>query len=898
MSVDNYKTKAEKSKAQKARKKGRLRFLLKLIGGSILTALIGLIIVAALFEKQIAEMVIGALNKQLKTELHVSEASLSLIWKFPQAAVYLNDAQIEGTGGQEEKLLDVGSISLQCSTLGLLMGNYNFTSIAINNGALFIYSDKKGNVNYDIFKPSEKATTSESTDLNLSISNATLSNVAIHYVDEASSYDIKVKAKSAYFEGDFIIDNVLNENKHTMTSYAELYSEYITVGETTYMKGTDLAYDGAVDLDLAAEIYSFERIKLYIQGNEFKVNGSIAKAEKGTEYNMVFDSENALLGSLLQLIPEQFAATLGQFQSNGKLSFDARINGIATKRNAPIIEVKFGLKDGRITHPNMEGSMKNVNFDVHFTNGNGIDDQTAKLNLIDFQAHLNNQPINLSWEMIGLENPTINMGLDGKIPLNAVYGFFGEQVTEGNGWLDIAKLSLKGRLKDMISMYRIPRVQLDGLINFEQAYLLVNDIPATIESGQLSLENNTFNVSNVTLKTSESDAVLNGEFHNVLPVLLSDSLNSQNAKLTFQASLHAQKMDVDELLAIGSGHSTEEIEAAPLAEQDSLTKETYESREHRTSFLKGSFITNIVNFKYGNVLAQNFNGEVEFNNSTMQLKGVKVDAMDGKFELNSKIHFEKEPRVELFLDCDNIDIQKFLEQLDNFGQEVLTADNLRGRLKSLIKVNLFLDSLGNFKHDDLFVVADVRVENGELINLKLLEGFSGFIKMRDLQHIVFTELTNQFKIEHGKFILPAMFIQSNALNLVVGGEYGFNHDLDFKLKINAGQVIANKFKKYNPNKTAIKARQKGLFNIYAHIYGNLYENYSYKIGPKHSKRFLEAQLNQNLPALTNTLRAEFAKNTNKEANQPIIAPLAQPKEWEDIPEYEGENTEEEYIEGF
>jgi hypothetical protein len=70
--------------------------------------------------------------------------------------------------------------------------------------------------------------------------------------------------------------------------------------------------------------------------------------------------------------------------------------------------------------------------------------------------------------------------------------------------------------------------------------------------------------------------------------------------------------------------------------------------------------------------------------------------------------------------------------------------------------------------------------------------------------------------------MPAMFIQSNALNLLVGGEYGFNHDLDFKLKINAGQVLANKFKKYNPDKPAIKAKQQGIFNIYAHIFGNVY----------------------------------------------------------------------------
>lgn len=902
MSKDKYKQYEEKKRAEKARKKGRVQFLIKAFFGGLVALLLALVVIAAVFEKQIASMVIKTLNKQLQTELRVSEASLSLIRKFPQAAVYLYDAQIDGVGGHEEKLLDVSSISLQCGILGLLMGNYNFTSISIDNGTLFVHHAANGAVNYDIFKASEEEAAPDDgeTYLNLSISNAYMGNVALHYVDEASEQDVKVRVKSADFSGNFMIDNTLNQNEHTMISNAELYSEYIKMGETVYLRGVDLAYDGALQLDLAAEHYSFDKIRLYVKENEFQMDGSIQKEEKGRTYDLVFNSEQAMLGSLLQLIPEPYAATLGQLESYGDLNFEARVNGMGTKRANPIIEVKFGLKDGRIMHPKMEGSMRGVNFDVNFNNGNGIDDQTAKVELKNFQAYINNEPINLSWEMIGLETPIISMAVDGKIPLNAIHKFLGEQVTEGSGFVQLTKLTLDGRLKDMMSMYRIPRVALHGQVDFDQAHLIANNIPIDIPSGQMTLENNTFNVRNILLNTAESALMVNGAFHNVLPVLLSDSLNTQKAKLTFEASLNAEKLDVDEFLAIGSGYSTEQIEAAPEIEQDSLIKESYERRAYRTSFLQGSFITNIKEFYYGNVSAANFNGEVSFDQGIMRLKEVKVDAMDGSFELNSKVYFEQEPRVELFLDCRDIDLQEFLLQTENFGQEVLTSDNLRGRLNSLIKVNIFLDSLGNFKQDDLYVVADVEVLDGELIRLKMLESFSSFIKMRDLQHISFTKLNNQFKIENGTFHLPAMFIQSNALNLLIGGQYKFSHDFDFKLKINAGQVVANKFKRYNPDKPAIKARRNGLFNIYAHIFGNLYGEYEYKLGPKHSKKYLEAQLQRDLPALANTLRTEFAQNASSTGTvAPVVEDLTQPSDWEDIPEYEADDdAPEEYLDGF
>ena len=361
----------------------------------------------------------------------------------------------------------------------------------------------------------------------------------------------------------------------------------------------------------------------------------------------------------------------------------------------------------------------------------------------------------------------------------------------------------------------------------------------------------------------------------------------------------SERLDVDELLAFSAGHSEEEIEEAPEEQKDSLLKDNNVQRERLTSFLKGSFFATIQELKYGKVNASDFKGEIAFDNSIMNLKGVKLAAMDGRFELNSKIHFEEEPYVEAFLDCNDIDIRQFFEQLDNFGQEVMTADNIHGRLNSLIKMNVFFDSLGNFKQDELFVVADVAINNGELIDFEMLQSFASVIKLQDLKNINFTTLKNQFKIEHQKLIIPAMFIQSNAINLVIGGEYSFEHDMDFKIKINAGQVLANKFKRFNPDREPIKARQKGLFNIYTHIFGNLYKDYDYRIGPKGTKKALEAQLNSDLPAINNTLRAEFTKSEAAGSSQSKLKELKEPAAWSDIPEYDDGDVEEvEYIDGF
>ncbi len=876
--------------------------LFKWIGIFFGLLIVGLIITAAVFEKQIGALVIKTLNKQLKTELKVEEATLSLIRQFPKAAVYLNNVEIAGVGGEEEQLLKVESISLKCGILGLLSGNYKFNSISISNGHVFVHSDEKGKVNYDVFKSTEEIEEdTEGGDLNLSIENFDLQNIAIHYVDKKAKQEIQVLAQSANFSGAFMIDNEQNKEKYSIRSYAELYSQQIVLGETVYLQGKKLAYDGSMVMDNANGLYTFDKIKLYLEENEFSVDGSIEQQKKGTQYNLVFGSDNARLHSLVQLLPAQYTALLGDLQSHAKLRFDARVNGLATETVAPIVEVNFGLQEGLLEHPLLEGSMRDVSFEVHFTNGDGRNDKTAKLELKDFKANLNQQPIDVQYLMRGLENPQIDMQVNGKIPLAAIYRMFGEQMTGGSGWINIEQLMLNGKMSEMTSMSRIARVKLKGAINMEEATLTAHGITTTIPQGKLTLANNVLNIADLTIQMPNNQVLLNGNIANALPVLLSDSLNSQHAKLTFKASLQSEKLDLDELLAFSEGNSQEKIDQAPAEEKDSLLTDNNVQRERLTSFLQGSFSTTIATLKYGNVIAENFKGEIAFDNSIMNLKSVTAQAMEGNFELNSRIHFVKEPYVEAFLDCNKIDIRQFLDQLDNFGQEVLTAENLHGTLTSLIKLNVFFDSLGNFKQDELFVVADVNIDNGELVNFKMMESFATFVKMQDLKDIRFTNLKNQFKIEHSKMYMPAMFIQSNAINLVVGGEYSFTHDMDFKIKVNVGQVLANKFKRYNPDNAPIKAKQQGLFNMYARIYGNLYDDYKYKIGPKDTKKALEAQLSQELPAINNTLRAEFAKSGASTASENKLQQLKEPAQWEDIPEYGGggEVIEEvEYIDGF
>ena len=195
--------------------------------------------------------------------------------------------------------------------------------------------------------------------------------------------------------------------------------------------------------------------------------------------------------------------------------------------------------------------------------------------------------------------------------------------------------------------------------------------------------------------------------------------------------------------------------------------------------------------------------------------------MDGDFDLEGRLFFEASPRLKAKLLANNINVTQFFEQVENFGQEVLMDENVKGSLQAQILINAYWDQYGNYLDDQLHVMAGVAIENGELVKFKMLEDFSTYVNVKDLRRIKFVNMENYFEVTDNTLYIPAMFIQSNALNLTLSGSHTFNNEIDYNLKVNAGQVLANRFKSHDKSLKPKKARRRGFFNLHYNISGTM-----------------------------------------------------------------------------
>ncbi|MEL7163186.1 MAG: hypothetical protein AAFN92_20670, partial [Bacteroidota bacterium] len=393
-------------------------------------------------------------------------------------------------------------------------------------------------------------------------------------------------------------------------------------------------------------------------------------------------------------------------------------------------------------------------------------------------------------------------------------------ITEGYGLVRIEGLRVRGRYEDMLRPRTIAKVTAAGRLTFEDGELTVNERELAFPSGTLELRNNELELTDFAFSGPGTEISFTGRATNLIPVLFADSLNTQDAELNFDARLTGESVDIDELLSL-AGPTEEEQEIAEAAgTTDSLRAKTMVRRAQVTDLLRGRFDADVEEWNYGEIEGENFRGQLIFTPKQLDVRGI-TEAMDGELKLDGEVYFQELQRVEGRISGKSIDVQQFFAQSENFGQEVLTADNLEGQMDARLFIQAYFDEKGAMDYEKLRVLAGIGIEDGELRGFEMLENFAFALKAGDLERVRFTKLQNFFEIVDETIYIPTMFIQSSALNLEISGNHTFNNYLSYFVKVNAGQAIKNKISRHDKDLEILPARRNGFFNLYYTIRGPL-----------------------------------------------------------------------------
>lgn len=769
------------------------------------------------FGGAIARQVVAAVNARLQTEIAVEAYDLSLLRSFPHLAVDLRGVSVAGSDGSA--LLNSDHLAFRLD-LSSLFGKIRINGIVVEDGKLQLFTDVDGNTNYQLAGYTsvgdQDGGDAGAGSVEFAIDEARLRRVVLVYQDARLRTDALVTATDATFSGDF------GARQYVLSTEADLIVGYLDQEGYRYLDGKELSVEARTTIDHVAGTYTLSPLRLFAGDLTVEATGSLSPTDAGLVTDLQLSSQSDNLEDVIALLPPAYAASLQELETRGDLLLSATVQGPWTVRKYPQLNGLLRLSDGRVESPRLDVDARDLQLEASFAYVNTPGGGVQTISVDELTGTVDGEPFRINLRLEDLADPRVTFRGDGYFPLALLPAFGdGTLVSEGAGALQMEGVTLSGRYADMIEPRRTGRVSTAGTIVVEDAAMVVNGREVAFPGGSLQLDNNTLIVSDLQLETGETRLRFSGRATNLVPVLFADSLNTRDAALEFTARLNSEQFNVNDLLALSGPEEAEAENAAPAA-ADSLGQRARERRTRITELLNGQFEATIEDWSWDLLEGEDFRGQLVFSPGQVAVRGV-TNAMEGEFRIDATTDFGLLTHTRARVTASGVDAETFFYQNENFGQEFLTADNLSGSMNARLLLDLYYDDAGEIEYNRLRALAGVEILDGELQDFELLENFAFALKSGDLERVRFTRLANFIEIVDRTVYLPAMLIQSSAINLTLSGSHTFDQYLEYYIKVNAGQVIANKISRHDSQLEVLPARN-GLFNLYYTIIGPL-ENY-------------------------------------------------------------------------
>jgi hypothetical protein len=561
----------------------------------------------------------------------------------------------------------------------------------------------------------------------------------------------------------------------------DLFIDLLSSGDKMIVKKKN------IDLELVCEVSSKDNLFTISAGAiksgtlELDVEGSFQLLKESKIFDLSIKSRRSDLMSYLEVVPEDILQKIPAFTGKGELTLYTTIKGVLDKQHLPELRAEFYFIDGTIRLEKRDFQFEDIELTGTYIGSEKGIPQADRIEIKKLKTNTSAGPISVSLSVSDFDHPDIDLELKGKLDLfrfQKLYNIDTLEYLSGELGLD---LFFRGKIQNIKKLK--PE---DFIHNRAGGEFIIQNTGFKIKKSNLSyrdinalliLENNDILIESLEGKISNSDLKLDGYFRNALAWLF-----VQDQELVINANLVSEKLILDELL---SGKKDKKREYHMVLPQN----------------LRCNIDAEFEYLKFKKFEAFNITGDMLYRNRVLLFDPVKFNAVEGEIVSSVTLDGSKEDSLAFKsrAKMNGVNISDLFNELGNFGQDKLTNKHINGNLSASVFYSATMDR--NLKTDlnSIYVLADMTIESGELIEYKPLLKLSKFLKIDDLKHIRFSRLTNLIEIKQRQIIIPEMDIESNAINMKASGWHTFDNNIDYHINLLLSDLVSAKFKKNNKN---------------------------------------------------------------------------------------------------
>lgn len=746
------------------------RKAIKAIIFSIAAVLALLAAVGFIFQDKIIELTVQSFRKNIRSKVIIGDAQFSLIKNFPYASVRLSDVVIMSTKDIDKKqfaryikpdtLLKASSLNLKMNVVDLFRDRVTIKQVALKNADLKLLIDHEGHNNFSIIKK----TGQKSSDMSLSIRGVELRNTKLYLYDLEKRMALVNKFEHLQTTGNFSLEQFKVKTK------ARVLVEKLAVGDINYVNGKWFDIEGKVR-STAFKKFEFEDFNIYYKtANKLNINGGFALS-KNFSVDIAVAGTDLVLGDINELVPK-VNSTLEKINFEGTARVSAKAEGVWTKTKSPFLFGNFEVKGGK-SEILTSNSIASVNLVGEFSNGRGSV-ENAFVRIASYTVNSNFGDFEGKFILTNFKRPIISLSSNFNLflqKLNKAYRIDSSNVIDGTV---IGNITANGRIDfDSLSPLKLIRLVNNGSFKLSEVTLPVARERIGIVKGEL-----TFNPDVARASLNFASAPLKGRVSVVINNFYDGVMEAKPIVASVEGNLAS--IDFDKLLAMSFPTSRSKSKAS----MDINVMHLCLNVSSKEAVVRKIRLSN---------LSANIN-KLGSNIEIVELKG---HTFGGGVDLSGAIdqNPNKTSSASLLVSADSIDIQDLFRSFNNFGQKALTDKNIKGRASSNIAFKGTFTDKGVLLPKSVECVADMTINNGELLKFEPAYKLSRFIELSELEDIRFSSLKNKITISNGTVMIPAMYIGSSAINLGLMGTHNLDGNYSYRIRLALKDVLFKKAKK-------------------------------------------------------------------------------------------------------
>ncbi len=755
-----------------------LKLTLKIAGILVCIILILWMIVAAYVyshKEELLRTVSEQLNEDLNGKLTIERMEPSLIRGFPGISVSLQNVLLRDSLWDKHKhdLLNAKDVFIAIDAFSILSGSPTIKDIRVNNGAIYLFTDSTGVRNTDIFRKRDKSKKAGG-DGKKRINRVLLNNVSL-------TIDDRLKNKLFKFNiNDFTGSLKYNSNgwKGRVTLKTKVESFAFNIKRGSFLKDKILNMDLDMVYDDKEHLLSIPEQGIRIDDDDLNIGGKFKFAPNSSDYQLNIKAPSILYKDALTLLPSHITRKLTKYNIKSPINAQASVKGKLKRGGEPGIDASWVVDDNELSIAGE--TITGVSFTGSYSNewikGNPRNDPNSIIRFNGMKGKYYDIPfVADSIGISDLRNPVFTGSFRSSFP-----------VTKLNHVLGGSTFVFNTGTADLDLIYKAPFDQNNKGERFIYGTIRVNKAKATYKPRNLSLEDmqlvmnftgRDLSINNIKLRSGSSSLSMDGEVKNFSNLYYSDP-----EKMLVDWKVKSPQINLNEFMVFLGRRQAGGSSTATAKQGVKKISGNVERILEQASMNMNLSIDKMI---YKKFVATNVQGGVTLKQSGIVINNLSLKQGGGSVNVTGNIdqtgainRFNIDSRI------NNVNVERLFYAFDNFGQDAITSQNLRGTFFGGTSISGSMNNSGVIIPRSFRGTVRFDIRNGALVNFEPMTKVGNFaFPNRNFSDIRFTTLKNTLTIQGEKVIIPPMEIRSTVLNIFLNGIYSFSTGTNIAIRV-------------------------------------------------------------------------------------------------------------------